>query len=100
MNIAYHFRVGPMCFILNPQYSDLGYCHPRIFVSFPDDSYLNCDLSIRTVFPMSKDDYLSWLDGTQTTLQNMEEIREACKECGVNWDAFHEVALQMYEKHK
>ena len=100
MSSAYHFRVGPLLFIINPQYSSIGYCYPRIFVRFPDNSYLNCDLSLGAMFKMSEEDWDSWFDGTEILLNTIEEVNKICSECGVNWDAFEKVIFEMYEKNR
>ena len=41
MNEVYVFRIGPLTFMLNVQESSMGYSYPRVFVRFPDNSYLN-----------------------------------------------------------
>ncbi len=97
MNVAYIFRVGVLCFILNVQQSKIGYAYPRIFVRFPDDSYLNCDLSIGALFKMTAKDWDSWIDGTEIHLDAIEEVRAKCSEAGINWDEFEKIAFEWYE---
>ena len=98
--MTYYFRVGPLLFILNIQESKIGFSYPRIFIGFPDNSYLNCDLSLGAVFKMTEKDWFSWLDGTEISLDNIDTIREICDSCGVNWDAFEEWAFEAYETYK
>ena len=88
MNKAYVFRIGPMQFIINAQYSGIGYCYPRVFVQFPDSSYLNCDLYLCGCFTMTENDWFSWLDGTEEYIDTIEEVRKIAQECGFNWDKF------------
>lgn len=98
--MAYYFRVGPLLFILNVQQSTIGFSYPRIFIAFPDNNYLNCDLTLGALFAMTEKDWFSWLDGTEIHLDNIDTIREICAGCGVNWDAFEEWAFKAYDKHK
>lgn len=98
--MAYYFRVGPLLFILNVQQSTIGFSYPRIFIAFPDNSYLNCDLTLGALFAMTENDWFSWLDGTEIHLDNIDTIREICAGCGVNWDVFEEWAFEAYDKHK
>lgn len=100
MNLAYYFRVGPLLFILNVQQSTIGYSYPRIFIRFPDDSYLNCDLYLGTLFKMTEEDWNSWLDGTEIHLDNIDTVREISAGCGIDWDAFEAWAFKTYEKNK
>ena len=97
MNTAYLFRVGVLSFILNVQQSKIGYSYPRIFIRFPDNSYLNCDLSIGTLFKMTAENWDSWIDGTEIKLNTIEEVRAKCHEAGINWDEFEKIAFEMYE---
>ena len=96
--MAYYFRVGVLVFILNVQYSGIGYAYPRIFVAFPDGSYLNYDLTVGACFKMSENDWFSWLDGTQVNVNDIDIVREKCNEVGLDWDAFEEFIFQQYEK--
>lgn len=100
MSSAYYFRVGPLLFILNPQFSGIGNCYPRIFVRFPDNSYLNCDLSIGAMFKMSEEDWNSWLDGTEVWLNTIEEVNKICSECGINWNIFEQIIFELLEKNR
>lgn len=100
MNEAYIFRIGPLSFILNVQQSTIGYSYPRIFVRFPDNSYLNCDLSLGAMFNMTENDWLSWIDGTEYHLDNIDDVRAKCSEAGINWDAFEQIIFDLYHKNK
>ena len=100
MSSAYYFRVGPLVFILNPRYSRTGNCCPRIFMRFPDNSYLNCDFSLGVMFRMSEESWDSWLDGNEILLNTIEEVNKICSECGINWDAFEKVIFELYEKNR
>lgn len=96
--MTYYFRIGPLVFIINIQFSGIGFSYPRIFVRFPDGSCINCDLSLPAVFGMTEEDWDSWLDGTEILLNSKEEIETVCKENGINWDIFEQAIFEEYEK--
>ena len=96
--MTYYFRVGPMLFIINVQSSAIGFSYPRIFVRFPDNSYLNYELILGAIFKMNEDDWNSWLDGTEICLNSEEEIYKVCKENGIKWDIFCDLVFKQYEE--
>lgn len=98
MTQAYWFRIGPLQFIINTQFSSMGVCYPRIFVSFPDNSYLNYDLYMCVCFAMKEADWFSWLDGTEILLTNIEDVHTIAKEYGIDWQAFEDMIFKEYEK--
>ena len=100
MNEAYVFRIGPLVFILNVQQSIIGYYYPRIFVRFPDDSYLNCDLTLGAMFKMTEKDWLSWFDGTEKYLNTIDEVQDKCVETGINWEEFEKIIFKLYDENK
>ena len=100
MNEAYVFRIGPLVFILNVQQSEIGYLYPRIFVRFPDDSYLNCDLTLGAMFNMTENDWQSWFDGTEKHLNTIDEVCAKCTEAGFNWGQFEEIIFKLYDENK
>lgn len=100
MNEAYVFRIGPLNFILNIQQSGIGYLYPRIFVRFPDNSYLNCDLTLGTMFNMTENDWQSWFDGTEKHLNTIDEVCAKCMEAGFNWEQFEEIIFKLYDENK
>ena len=100
MNEAYDFRIGPLYFILNVQQSEIGYLYPRIFVRFPDDSYLSCDLTLGTMFNMTENDWQSWFDGTEKHLNTIDEVCAKCTEAGFNWGQFEEIIFKLYDENK
>ena len=100
MNTAYLFRVGPLAFILNVQSSLIGYSYPRIFIGFPDNSYLNLDLSLGVFFPMSQNDWDSWYDDELVRLDDIEAVNEKMYEAGINWPQLEKVVFELYKKHK
>ena len=100
MNEAYVFRIGPLVFILNVQESEIGYLYPRIFVRFPDDSYLNCDLMLGAMFKMTEKDWQSWFDGTEKYLNTIDEVQDKCAEVGINWDEFEKIIFKLYDENK
>ena len=100
MSSTYYFRIGPLVFILNSRCSRIGNCCPRIFVRFPDNSYLNCDLSLGAMFKMSEEDWDSWLDGTEVWLNTIEEVNEICSKCGINWNAFEKDIFELYGENR
>lgn len=98
MSTAYFFRIGPLHFIINAQSSKIGFNYPRVFVRFPDNSYLNIDLSLPAMFVMSEDDWMSWLDGTQQDVDTIEEVRAIAKDNGFDWDKFEKEIFEFYKK--
>ena len=100
MNEAYVFRIGPLVFILNIQQSSIGCLYPRIFVRFPDDSYLNCDLTLGAMFNMTENDWQSWFDGTEKHLNTIDEVCAKCTEAGFNWGQFEEIIFKLYDENK
>ena len=96
---TYVFRIGRLHFIINAQHSSIGYCYPRLFIRWPDNSYSNFDLYLGTLFTMSEDDWLSWLDGTETRLDDIDKVHEVCDLYGINFDPIQEWAFQMLDKH-
>lgn len=100
MNEAYVFRIDPLAFILNIQQSYLGYLYPRIFVRFPDDSYLNYDLTIGATFKMTEKDWQSWFDGTEKYLNTVDEVHNKCAYAGVNWEEFEKIIFKLYDENK
>lgn len=100
MNEAYVFRIGPLHFILNIQQSGIGCLYPRIFVRFPDDSYLNCDLTLGAMFNMTENDWQSWFDGTEKHLSTIDEVHNKCAEVGINWKEFEEIIFKLYDENK
>ena len=100
MNEAYVFRIGPLNFILNIQQSGIGSLYPRIFVRFPDNSYLNCDLTLGAMFNMTENDWQSWFDGTEKHLNTIDEVRAKCAEAGFNWEQFEEIIFKLYDENK
>ena len=100
MNTAYAFKIGPLNFILNIQQSTIGYSYPRVFVMFPDDSYINIDWTLGHIFGMTEMDWMSWIDGTEIRVDDIRVIRDKCHECGFNWDKLEEIIFKMYEENK
>ena len=100
MNEEYVFRIGPLYFILNTQQSSIGNLYSRIFVRFPDNSYLNCDLTLGTMFNMTEEDWQSWFDGTEKHLNTIDEVRAKCAEAGFNWGQFEEIIFKLYDENK
>lgn len=98
--MAYIFRIGPMIFIFNVQYSKIGASYPRLFVAWPDGSYTNIDLYLGCGFPMSEDDWYSWFDDELIDLNDIEDVRRVTKEAGINWDPLEEVCFKLLEKHR
>ena len=100
MNEEYVVRIGPLYFILNTQQSSIGNLYSRIFVRFPDNSYLNCDLTLGAMFNMTEEDWQSWFDGTEKHLNTIDEVRAKCAEAGFNWGQFEEIIFKLYDENK
>lgn len=86
--VTYLFKIGLFNFILNAQCGYNGYNDPRIFIQLPDGSYQDWDFTLSIIFQMTESDWDSWLDGTEIKLETIDEVREKCSECGVDWDNF------------
>ena len=67
---------------------------------FPDNSYLNCDLTLGTMFNMTENDWQSWFDGTEKHLNTIDEVRAKCTEAGFNWEQFEEIIFKLYDENK
>ena len=100
MNEVYVFRIGPLTFMLNVQESSIGFSYPRVFVRFPDNSYLNCDLTLGAVFNMTEEQWLSWYDGTEKYLNTIDEVYEISKQAGIKWSEFEKVIFEYYKETK
>lgn len=96
--MAYYFKVGVLVFILNVQQSAIGFTYPRVFIAYPDNSFLNVDLFLGHCFSMTEDDFMSWLDGEEIRLNTIEEVREVFKENGVDWEKFQTWAFESLNK--
>lgn len=96
--MAYFFKVGVLTFILNVQTSAIGFSYPRVFISYPDNSFLNVDLFLGQCFSMTESDFMSWLDGEEIRLDTIEEVREIFKENGVDWETFSTWAFDSLNK--
>jgi hypothetical protein len=100
MNEAYYFRIGLLAFILNIQTSRVGYSYPRVFVRFPDNSYVNIDFTLGRAFAMSEASWNSWLDGSYVVLDTIKQVRDKFTAVGLNWDAFDALIFSLYDEHK
>lgn len=79
---TYLFTTENGRFIINDERSKLGYAYPRIFVECPNGN-VNIDTTLGGSFNMSKEDFESWLDGTEITNANLKEI---CKDIGLKYE--------------
>lgn len=86
MDSVYHFRIGKLIFILDIQYSSLGFYFPRLFISWGDGSYSNLDFYLQKFFPMTEDDFMSWLDGNEKKLETIEEVKTVFELININWE--------------
>ena len=100
MVTSYLFKIGNMTCILNDESSAIGYTYPRIFVGFPDDSYLNLDLSLGAVFAMSDEGFHSWLDGSEIRLDTIEEIKEVFSNLSLSFENFEQVVDILTKFHE
>lgn len=100
MQTAHFFIDGKFQYILNIQYSSIGCSYPRIFVHFPDDSFVNYDSYLETLFGMSKKEWNSWLDDELVEIASEEKWNEMLHEAGLNWTRFKEAIQTIYEKEK
>lgn len=96
---AYFFRVGVLKFILNIQYSSIGFSYPRMFIAWPDNSYSNLDLTLSSVFTMSENDWFSWFDEELINLDDIEEVNVIGEKCGINIQALLDWAFVALAQH-
>lgn len=97
MNKAYCFKIGPLNFILNVQQNGIGYTYPRLFVNFPDNSHLNFDLTLGVAFSMTEKEWMSWLDGTENRLDDIDEVHKVLEECGLDIEQFNKFVDRLFE---
>lgn len=100
MVTSYLFKIGNMTCILNDESSAIGYTYPRIFVGFPDDSYLNLDLSIGAIFAMSDEGFHSWLDGSEIRLNTIEQVKEVFSNLFLSFENFEQVINTLAKNHE
>ena len=100
MQAAYRFRIGPLLFILNIQYSTIGFGYPRLFIAWPDGSYTNADLYLGALFSMTESDWMSWLDDELVELDDIDSVHKIGKENGINIDALIDWAFTKLENSK
>lgn len=97
---TYFFRVGVLKFILNIQYSSIGFSYPRVFIAWPDNSYSNLDTTLGAVFTISEENWFSWFDKELISLDDITEISAIGKKCGINIQAILDWAFATLEKYK
>jgi hypothetical protein len=100
MNEAYFFQMGVLDCILNIQTSRIGYSYPRVFVRFPDNSYLNIDFTLGRMFAMSEADWNSWLNGSHVVLDTIKQVRNKFIAEGLDWDAFDALIFYLCDECK
>lgn len=83
---SYLFRIGFWQFILNIMYSTIGYGYSRLFIRCPDNSYMNVDFTLGSIFGMSEKDWDSWLDDELIKLSEISEVKAAAEEHGLNFE--------------
>lgn len=93
----YLFRVGPLMFILNNNYSKIGYTYPVLFISWPDESYSCIDLTNGDVRNCNKQIWSLRFQNFQI-LNDEESIVKVFKTINVDWPKFEEIIFEMYEK--
>ena len=98
MQTAHFFINGDFQYILNVQYSSIGYSYPRVFVRFPDCSFVNYDSYLETLFGMSEEEWDSWFDGELVTIPTEEEMDAKMHEAGLNWTRFKEAIQKIAEE--
>lgn len=90
MNKTYLFHIDGNRIIINDERSGIGYCYPRVFVE-NGSKHINLDLTLEAAFHQTQAQFESWLDGTEITNANMEEV---CSDLGIN----HPVLMQVIEQ--
>lgn len=89
---SYLFNINNNRVIINDERSGIGYCYPRVFIENSKDmSHTNLDLTLGAAFRQTKAQFESWLDGTEITGANMEEV---CSDLGIN----HDILMQVIQE--
>lgn len=89
---SYLFNINNNRVIINDERSGIGYCYPRVFIENSRDmSHTNLDLTLGMAFPQTKTQFESWLDGTEITGVNIEEV---CSDLGIN----HGILMQVIQE--
>lgn len=73
--------------LISDEHSKLGYGYPRVFIEVNPDEYINLDLTLGCAFKMTKEDFNSWLDGSEIKA----DAKEVCEELHINYDGLCEV---------
>ena len=79
---TYLFKTNKGRFIINDERSKIGYSYPRLFVECKD-KYVNVDFTLGTMFKMKKENFESWIDGSEIT---GADIKKLCKDLDIVYD--------------
>jgi hypothetical protein len=96
---TYFFRVGVLKFILNVQYSSIGFPYPRVFIAWPDNSYSNVDVTLGAVVTMSEENWFSWFDEELISLDDITKINAIGEKCGIDIQAILDWAFAALEEY-
>ena len=96
MDRTYHTNIDGNEVIILDERSSIGYSYPRIFVMFKEQKEVTVrsgnkvvwhgmshDVCLGQTFSMTREDFDSWLDGTEI---NVSDIRDICKNLSINYD--------------
>lgn len=84
--------------LVSDEHSKIGYSYPRIFIEvIPHEVYVNIDCALGCVFNMSESDFNSWLDGSEITDANLDEV---CDSIGLRYNAVFEIINALKEEIK
>lgn len=84
---TYLFKTPTGRFIINDERSKIGYCYPRLFIEVGDE-YVNIDFTLGTAFKMKRQQFESWLDGTEIIDADPKKV---CKDLGIIYDVMMSV---------
>ena len=98
MNKLYSFNIENTRVLISDEHSKIGCSYPRIFIEvIPHEVYINIDLTLGTAFNMSESDFNSWLDGSEITDANLDDV---CDNIGLRYNAIFEMLNALKEDYR
>ena len=98
MNKLYSFNIENTRILISDEHSKIGYSYPRIFIEvIPHEVYVNIDCTVGCAFNMSESDFNSWLDGTEISDANLDDV---CDSIGLRYNAVFEMIHTLKEEYK
>lgn len=98
MATTYVFSTDRGRFIVNDERSELGFGYPRVFVEIAsngeDNRYLNADLFLGACFNQKREEFESWIDGTEVRDADFDSV---CEIVGINAQALMDFVNMVQE---